>query len=1186
MINLKCRTEYSFRTAYGRIEQILERGGVGVCDRNGTWGHVQFAKAAKGKGIKPVFGVELACVEDATLREKQPANWMSFLAKNNRGMRELYELVTLATSQTYYIPRIDYSNLHELSEDLFVFSGALPKFGLLPRKNNFYVELSPVSSPQLLKFAQEKGYKVVACSDNYYPSPEMREVYEVIASDNRDSRTTAMHLLEEWEWREALPWAPEEALKNAEEIYNSCDAELPTAKMVKFESSKSLKELCLEGASTRKTDLSNELYKSRLERELELIKQKDFEDYFYVIADMVNYAKKHMLVGPARGSSCGSLVCYLLGITDIDPLPYDLLFERFIDINREDLPDIDIDFQDDRREMVFDYLRQKYGSDKVARLGTVMRYKAKSAIDDVARELHIPSWEVKDLKGAIIERSSGDSRAQFCIADTFETLEVGRTTLEKHPQLYLASYMEGHARQSGQHAAGVLVTAEPIANYCSVDKKTGCVMVDKKDAEDLNLLKIDALGLTTLSVIQDVLDAVGWSREKLLSHPLDDEKAFEVLNSGKFCSIFQFDGFALQSVCRQMPVKRFEDIAAITALARPGPLTSGGTAEYIKRHNGIKETVYVHEEVRKYTEETHGIVVYQEQVMQLVRNLGKLTWEDTSTLRKAMSKSFGKEYFDKFKERFVKGAIENGLPEEPAGKIWDELCTFGAWGFNKCISGDTKVRLAYSNRELNECTIADLYEKYVENPSPWIKQRKSMPWLVSFDGTSGKPQVAKAIHKSGRKECWRYSFDDGSEVECTKDHKFIIEGSWRPAKEAEIGDNFVFMKKITTPYKKKGISSKGKKYGRIQEGFPEAENNPSYANGKTRAMDEFIKENKNKNCQDCSKKHRRMEAHHNDFNEGRDRPEDLAWLCPSCHKKRHYANNRAKLWSRGYVPTIRKLTKIESVGEKETYDIEMPDIHNFALANGLVTHNSHAISYGLLSYWCCVLKAYFPLEFAAANLRHSKKEEQVVKLIREIVAEGYKYKVFDPELSKKNWSASGDTLIGGLLNIVGIGDKMADDIIKRKELGIELTNRQKMLLEFGKTPYDNIFEARERFGHLYKTLVNAKTKEKPVQIAEISDSQDYNYLFIGKLVSKNIRDLNEVINVQKRGGKVFEEHTKELLVTFSDDSGQIRAKVGRFNYDRIGKPMVENAKIGDWFAVRGSIRKGFLSINIETIKKL
>lgn len=930
MINLKCRTEYSFRTAYGRIEQILERGGVGICDRNGTWGHVQFAKAAKRKGIKPVFGVELACVEDATLREKQPANWMSFLAKNNKGLKELYELVTLATSQIYYIPRIDYSNLHGLSEDLFVFSGALPKFGLLPRKNNFYVELSPVSSPQLLKFAQEKGYKVVACSDNYYPSPEMREVYEVIASDNRDSRTTAMHLLQEWEWREALPWAPEEALKNAAEIYNSCDAELPTAKMMKFESSKSLKELCLEGATLRRTDLSNEVYKSRLERELELIKQKDFEDYFYVIADMVSYAKRHMLVGPARGSSCGSLVCYLLGITDIDPIPYDLLFERFIDINREDLPDIDIDFQDDRREIVFDYLREKYGTDKVARLGTVMRYKAKSAIDDVARELSIPAWEVKDLKGAIIERSSGDSRAQFCIADTFETLEIGRTTLEKHPQLYLASYMEGHARQSGQHAAGVLVTAEPIANYCSVDKKTGCVMVDKKDAEDLNLLKIDALGLTTLSVIQDVLDAVGWPREKLLSHPLDDEKAFEVLNSGKFCSIFQFDGFALQSVCRQMPVKRFEDIAAITALARPGPLNSGGTAEYIKRHNGIKETVYVHEEVRKYTEETHGIVVYQEQVMQLVRNLGKLTWEDTSTLRKAMSKSFGKEYFDNFKERFVKGATENGLPEESAGKIWDELCTFGSWGFNK----------------------------------------------------------------------------------------------------------------------------------------------------------------------------------------------------------------------------------------------------------------SHAIAYGLVSYWCCVLKAYFPLEFAAANLRHSKKEEQVVKLIREIAAEGYKYKVFDPELSKKNWSVSGDTLIGGLLNIVGIGDKMADDIIKRKELGIELTNRQKMLLEFGKTPYDNIFEARERFGHLYKTLVNAKTKEKPVQIAEISDSQDYNYLFIGKLASKNIRDLNEVINVQKRGGKIFEDHTKELLVTFSDDSGQIRAKVGRFNYDRIGKPMVENSKIGDWFAVRGSIRKGFLSINIETIKKL
>ena len=218
-----------------------------------------------------------------------------------------------------------------------------------------------------------------------------------------------------------------------------------------------------------------------------LLSHKNFEDYFYVIADMVKYAKQHMLVGPARGSSAGSLVCYLLDITDIDPLQYDLLFERFIDITRADLPDIDIDFPDDRREMVFEYLRNKYGAEKVAHLGTVSRYKAKSAITEVAKELAIPMWEVNDLKGAIIERSSGDARAAMCIMDTFNDLEIGKKVLEKYPQMKVAADMENHARHNGVHAAGIIVTEEPVHNYCSVSQQSGAAQIDKKDAEDLKL---------------------------------------------------------------------------------------------------------------------------------------------------------------------------------------------------------------------------------------------------------------------------------------------------------------------------------------------------------------------------------------------------------------------------------------------------------------------------------------------------------------------------------------------------------------------------------------------------------------------------------------------------------------------------------------------------------------------------
>lgn len=931
MINIKCRTEYSFRSAYGTLEKVLERRGYGICDRNGTWGHVQFAKAAKKKGIKPLFGVELAVVKDAKTKEKQPHNWMSFIAKTNKGLQEIYELTTLATEQFYYLPRIDYSDLFGLSNDVIILSGTMPDLASLPRKAaNLYIELSPNSSERMLKFAEDKGYKVVACSDNFYPSPEDKYIYEIIASSNKDNRTTPMHLLDEWSWRDALPWAPEVAILEAQIIYDECNAALPTAEMVHFRSDTTLRELCLTGAARRKCRLDYPEYAARLERELDLIKQKKFEDYFYVIADLVNYAKLHMLVGPARGSSCGSLVCYLLGITDIDPIPYGLLFERFIDINREDLPDIDIDFQDDRRELVFTYLKEKYGADKVARLGTVMRYKAKSAIDDVSRELSIPTWEVKDLKEAMIERSSGDSRAQFCIMDTFQSLEVGKKTLDKYPELEAASHMEGHARQSGQHAAGVLVTAEPVYKYCSVDKKTGAAMIDKKDAEDLNMLKIDALGLRTLSVIQDTLDQVGWSREELLNHPMDDEKAFAVLMNGRFSGIFQFEGFALQNICRQIPIRKFEDIAAITALARPGPLTSGGTSEYVKRHNGEHEVKYIHPSLEKYLNKTYGLVIYQEDVMQIVRNVGKLSWEDTSTLRKAMSKSLGKEYFDTFKVRFVAGAKENGVPENDAEKIWDNVNTMGSWAFNL----------------------------------------------------------------------------------------------------------------------------------------------------------------------------------------------------------------------------------------------------------------SHSIAYGLVSYWCCILKAHFPLEYAAACLRNSKDEEQVKTLIRELVREGFQYKVFDKELSDKNWSVKDGVLLGGLLNVKGIGEKMAEDIVKRRVSGVPLSPRQEKLLNNPETPYDNIFEARNKFAHLYDNPQDHGITLVPTEIRDVTDTEEKEYIIIGKLMTKNLRDLNEVINVQKRGGRILTSHTEMLNFSIGDDTGQLRCNIGRYDYPKIGKLIVEEGKIGDWYIFRGTVRKGFMSLNVKKWRKL
>ena len=312
MIQLRVRTEYSFRLAYGPIEKIVAQFGMealAITD-NGTWGHVPFVKTCEKYKVKPILGVELPV----------GGNMMGFLAKNNQGLSEIYKLVTFSHKN-----KLDYEHLFDVSENIIMLSGFNPDWGMLPitKKDHLYIELSSLKA---LEFCKKKGFKPVATSNNYYPTIKDKKTYEILVGNNKLEK--ASHIKAEYEFPN---WVPSEAKANTYYIAHECNAELPTGKMVSFNSSCTLKVLCERGAFQRGVAIVGE-YKKRLERELKAIEEKNFEDYFFVIADMVNYAKKHMLVGPARGSSAGSLVCYLIGITDIDPIKFGLLFERFIDV--------------------------------------------------------------------------------------------------------------------------------------------------------------------------------------------------------------------------------------------------------------------------------------------------------------------------------------------------------------------------------------------------------------------------------------------------------------------------------------------------------------------------------------------------------------------------------------------------------------------------------------------------------------------------------------------------------------------------------------------------------------------------------------------------------------------------------------------------------------------------------------
>jgi DNA polymerase III alpha subunit len=932
MINLLVHTEYSFRYAYGKLKDIVAQPQsiLAITDRYTTFGHIPFYKACKKAKKKAILGVELAFVDDATLKVKQNPSYITLLAINQKGLSQIYELVSKSTQQRYYYNRLSKGELYKVLEKnvVIIFKERNLEQYFAGRSNTYFgvTAITPYTDAIATEFP------LLAISDNLYDTVDHEKLYHIIMGNGQFETSSHMrHLLTESEWRQEVYFLPKEyqdkAIMNTEKIANQIESfSLDKAELPIHTEARSLLELCLDGAKKRGCDLTRSIYKDRLERELDLISKKNFEGYFYLVWDLVNWAKQHMLVGPARGSSAGSLVCYLLFITDVDPIPFNLIFERFIDINRLDLPDIDIDFQDTKREMLIDYLKEKYGHKNVAKLGTVSKYKPKSILGELAKMLNIPPFEVKDLKNAIPERSGGDARANNCIEDTFRDLEIGKEFLKKYPNMIYAQEIESHNRHFGQHAAAIVVANKPLDNYCSHDYSVDGCMLDKKDAEEINLLKMDCLGLRTLTVIQTCLDLIGKDREWLINYRLDDQKAFDIVNERKFSGIFQFEGFALINIAKQIHIKELEDIAAIEALARPGPLVSVGANKYIVAKNDPSKIHYM-PKCEEYTKDTYGVVVYQEQVMNIVRNVGALSWEDTSELRKAMSKSLGDEFFNQYKGKFVSGAkAKHGMDEDSSLQIWNNVNSMGSWAFNK----------------------------------------------------------------------------------------------------------------------------------------------------------------------------------------------------------------------------------------------------------------SHAVSYGLISYYCMVLKAYWPLEFALATLKNAKDDEQAVNILKELSNEGYKFKTFDKELSEIDWSIKDNMIIGGFINIKGIGPKKAEGLIKKRREGIEFTAAERKMMYNAITPYDNIFEFREKMQQFYDNW-QLFFKIKPQLIIDIEMGEEVR--FLAKTVSTSLRDMNEEILIKKRNGKVITEGCTSFLdLKFIDDTDTVQGRINAELFEKFGRQIMERDKVGSYYLVNGFCCKDFKYIIVKNIK--
>lgn len=662
MIHLALKTEYSFKQSFLPIEDIHKYvfdGRVGIADTNNTFGHIPLMKEAEKHDFKPIYGVRLHVLPSTSVQRVCNV-FHIFIARNNDGLRELYQLVATAFDQFYYIPKITKEDLEKVSDNITV------------------IRPSEMCGP---------GYwgMDVALVNNNYMTPNDKGIYQLMAGAQKRGTGYSYNFMDQTYPQFILSMEQHQGLyKNSAAILQTimtgqdCNATIPKAEMVTWKGTKSIRQ-----SLNKKKWIDTHEYMERLDYELDLIEQKGYKDYFLIVANMIRYAKKTMLVGPSRGSSAGSLVCYLLDITEVDPVKHGLIFERFIDVNRFDLPDIDIDFPDTKRDGVIKYLKQRYGGDNVMCLANINRFKAKSAIGDFAKGLGIPPFETDEVKDAIIERSGGDARSKMCILDTFETTDAGKAFIEKYPKMKLVEKIENHASHAGKHAAGIIVSTEPLCNYGSINSRDQIIQMNKKDAEYIGLLKIDCLGLRTLSILEGVCDQIDMPYGDLYTLPLGDQPTFDLFTSGRLNGIFQFDGQALKIVTSQIGVSSFDDIAVITALARPGALNSNGTARYIAYHNKIKEPIYYGDIHKDITEETYGIVVYQEQMLRIAREIGGLSWGDTTKLRQASSKSLGDEFFAKFKVPFVEGALEKGYSPDDIETIWADISASGSWSFNK-----------------------------------------------------------------------------------------------------------------------------------------------------------------------------------------------------------------------------------------------------------------------------------------------------------------------------------------------------------------------------------------------------------------------------------------------------------------------------------------------------------------------
>jgi DNA polymerase III subunit alpha len=752
-VHLHCHTDYSLLDGACEIKRMMEivsrqkMPAVAMTDHGNLFGAVEFYNAAKEKGVHPVIGCELYVSQKGrkVRDETDRYNHLLVLAENQEGYRNLIKLVTAGWLEGfYYKPRIDKELLSAHSKGLIGLSSCLRgdlnesiladkyeegrrmayEYTDVFGKGNFFIELQDHKLeqdrhllPALYRLSSDTGLPLVATNDAHYLERIDARAHEIMlciqtgktmSDPNRMKFGTEEFYLKSRDEMMEIFGQVEDALDRTWEIAQRCQVKLEkvTNPFPKFDvpeghtiesyfehvAREGFKKrvpqiLKLESQGLLKHPISE--YQERLDREIRTIVQMKFPGYFLIVWDFIRYAKDSSIpVGPGRGSAAGSLVAYAMAITDIDPLQYGLLFERFLNPERISMPDIDVDFCTRGRGQAIDYVTQKYGRDHVAQIVTFGTLGAKAAIKDVGRVLDMKVAEVERISKLVPNELNIKLKSAFEKEPGFEDLKKQDPRVKE--VLDIAVRLEGMARNSSTHAAGVVISPQPLAELVPLAKNKDDVVTqyDMVGLEKLALLKMDFLGLTTLTIIDDCLKLIRKHRgvELVLEDlPLDDKKAYSIFSNGFTSGVFQFESSGMRDILRRYQPERIEDLCALNALYRPGPIQGGMVDDFIERKHGRRKVTYEFDELEPILAETYGVIVYQEQVMQVANVIAGYSLGEADLLRRAMGKKKAEE-MAKQRERFMKGANERGFNAKRAGHLFDLMEQFAGYGFNKSHS--------------------------------------------------------------------------------------------------------------------------------------------------------------------------------------------------------------------------------------------------------------------------------------------------------------------------------------------------------------------------------------------------------------------------------------------------------------------------------------------------------------------